>query len=87
MGYNNYWLNLIQIDELINKLNHLYKPLFSKKWHSDIGIEADLFYIKNNFFMKNKNYLKYEKDISIKFFIKIQNNYYILDNILIERIV
>lgn len=92
MGYENYWVNLIESDELIGKLNHLYKPLLSKKWNTEFELENDMAVVKNNFFNNNKNYLKYKNNIIIKFVIGVSGNYYsnnynyILKSLIIERI-
>lgn len=91
MGYDNYWVNLIEINEIIDKLNALYKPLFSKKWNLDYQLENDVINIKNNFFRNNKNYIKYEGNIIVKFTIGMMSNQYsndycVLKKLTIERI-
>ena len=92
MGYENYWVNLIETDDLIVKLNHLYKPLLSKKWNSEYELENDISVIKTNFFIKNKNYLKYQNNIIIRFTIGMSGNFYsnnynyILKSLIVERI-
>lgn len=92
MGYENYWVNLIETDELIVKLTQMFKPLLPKKWNTEYELENDISVIKNNFFSKNKNYLKYQNNIIIKFTIGVSgtyysNNYnYVLKSLIIERI-
>jgi hypothetical protein len=92
MGYDNYWVNLIETDELIDQLFRLYKPLLSKKWNTEYELENDILVIKNNFFNKNKNYLKYQNLIVIKFIIGMSGSYhsndydYVLKKLTVERI-
>lgn len=91
MGYENHWLNIIEIEEMIEKLILQFKPLFSKRWATEQNLEHDLLQLRNKFFLNNKNYDKYQHSIIINFSMAIQpstgnNSYFILKKINIERI-
>lgn len=65
MGYDNIWLYDIELDEIIAKLQSLYKPLFKKKWYDTTILENDVIDVIGHFFKNNKNYSKYIHNIKV----------------------
>lgn len=91
MGYKNHWLYQIEIEEMISKLIIEYKPLFKKKWTTEVNLEQDILNLRSNFFIKNKNYDKYQHEIIINFSMSIQtgygnDSYFVLKKLNIERL-
>lgn len=90
MGYENYWLSIIEIEEMISELILQFKPLVYKRWTTEQNLERDIISLRKNFFIKNKQYDKYQHEIIINFTMAIQTNagldsYFVLKKLNIER--
>jgi len=95
MGYDNFWLYIIELDEVIDGLYKAYAPLFKDQWENDIDLERDIINYRKKFFINNKKYLKYENSVNIMFYTKLvgDNNpysnksYFIITKIVIEKVI
>jgi len=67
MTTGNFWLNIINLEEMSNKLRQLYAPWCGRKWGTKLALSLDMQTLYDEFFLKNREYLKFKHFVTIYF--------------------
>lgn len=86
----NYWLNLILLEELANKLLKYYSGFIGKTWKSAGEMAIKMQEVRNMFYKNNPQYVKVANSIQIHFeIVDVKENeeiYYCLTSVEIFKI-
>lgn len=66
---SNYWMNIILIDELVEKIADAYKKYLGKQWSTQSALLDKLNDVQDDFYHKNPKYVKVQGYVKLEFMI------------------